>query len=253
MARVPPESVLQVNLGRRRSIFTFLARRQAREPDVDVVPLRVVAGNNAPLAQGQPVTKELDTAGAEHPPAVADCYGLNRCMRTDHKRCPAAAAFVGRMPPMMRGHDRAGRATVPACVGRAAHKALKERSPRPVRRRRPYENGPGRTDALHSNPPLDKRTSCRTARLATMCDWLPLKPTRWKRKSGQKGVYPSGAHGRAVAAYTPRATGTVYGQPVGVVAEFGQVVAARYPPWRHWAGTAAPGICYLRCYLSWDH
>jgi hypothetical protein len=152
MARVPPESVLQVNLGRRRSIFAFLARRQTREPDVDVVPLRVVADNNAPLAQGQPVTEELDTAGAEHPPGVADCYGFNRCMRADHKRCPAAAALVGRMPPMTRGHDRAGRATVPAGVGRAAPKALKERSPRPVQRRRPCENGPGRTDALHSNP-----------------------------------------------------------------------------------------------------
>ncbi len=176
-------------------MFAFLARRQTRKPDVDVVPLRVVAENNAPLAQGQPVTEELDTASAEHPPGVADCYGFNRCMRADDKRCPAAAAFVGRMSPMTRGHDRAGRATVPARVGRAAHQALKERSPRPLRRHRPYENGPGRTDALHSNPPLVKRKKCRPARAAVMCDWLPLEPTRWERKSGQKGEHPSGATG----------------------------------------------------------
>jgi len=213
MARVPPESVLQVNLGRRRSMFAFLARRQTREPDVDVVPLRIVAENNAPLAQGQPVTEKLDTASAEHPPDVADCYGFNRCMRADDKRCPAAAAFVGRMPPMTRGHDRAGRATVPARVGRAAHEALKERSPRPLRRRRPYENGPGRTDALHSNPPLDKRTKWRPARAAVMCDWLPLEPTWWERKSGQKGEHPSGAHRRAVAANMPRATWCIRRQP----------------------------------------
>ena len=217
MARVPPENVLKVNLGRRRSMFAFLARRQMREPDVDVVPLGVVAENNAPLAHGQPVTEELDTAGTEHPPDVADCYGFNRCMRVDDKRRPAAAAFVGRMPPMMRGQDRAGRATVPTRVGRAAHIALKERSPRPLGWPRPYENGPGRTDAVHSNPPLDKRTRWRPARVAIMCDWLPLEPTWWIRRSGIMGVHPSGAHRRAVAACTLRAIGTVHGQPVAVV------------------------------------
>jgi hypothetical protein len=110
-------------------------------------------------------------------------------MRADDKRCPAAAAFVGRMPPMMRGQDRAGRATVPTRVRRAARITLKERGPRPLRSRRAYENGPGRTDALHSNSPSYERTRCRPARAAIMYDWLPLEPTRWKRKLGKKG-YP---------------------------------------------------------------
>jgi hypothetical protein len=204
MARVPPENVLQVNLGRRRSILALLARRQTWEPDVDALPLLVVAENNAPLAQGQPITEELDTAGAEHPPGVADRHGFNRCMRVDDERCPAAAAFVGRIPPMMRGQDRAGRATVPTRVGSAAHVALKELGPRPLGRPRPSENGPDRTNALHSDPPLDNRSRCRPARVAIMCDWLLLELTRWKGKSGKKG----GTHPGSAERGWPRPTRT---------------------------------------------
>jgi len=67
-------------------MFAFLARRQTREPDVDVLPLLVVAEKDAPVARGQPVTEELDTAGAEHPPDAADGDGFNRRMRVDDKR-----------------------------------------------------------------------------------------------------------------------------------------------------------------------
>ena len=206
MVRVPPENLLQVNLGHRPSMLAFLARRQTREPDVDVLPLLVVAEKNAPVARGQPVTEELDTAGAEHPPDAADCDGFNRRMRVDDKRRPAAAAFMGRMTPMIRGQDRAGRATVPARVGGAARVALIERAPRPLRRPRLSENGPDRTNALHSNPPLGKRKRCRPPRAAIMCDSLPLEPTRWKRKSGKRGCTHPGSTDGWQAEANPWAT-----------------------------------------------